>query len=121
MTIATYRDTAYLLKPRLPWNHICMYQIMFSCSSNIFCIFPTDRFFFWTYFLLDSHIKQTKLNRSISIIEDQILKRLGDGYIITMGICCRKDGCYERQTFVRHIGKILLLQRYVFRIGRFSI
>ena len=51
MTIVTCKDTIYLLKPRSLCIYIYRYQIMFSCSSDIFQNFSTDGFFFHTYFI----------------------------------------------------------------------
>ena len=37
ITVTIYRGTIYLLRPRVLQIYICMHQIMFSYSSNIFC------------------------------------------------------------------------------------
>ena len=58
-----YRDVVYLLKPRLPWICICMYQIIFLCSSNVFHNFLMDDFFFQICFLPNT--KNEKLRTEI--------------------------------------------------------
>ena len=56
MTIMIYRGIVCLLKLRLPSICICIYQIMFLCSSNVFCNFPADNFFFQACFLPDIYL-----------------------------------------------------------------
>jgi len=42
---------------------------------------------------------KAKFNRIISAIKDWVLKEFGNNCITTMGICYKKDGCYERWAF----------------------
>jgi len=54
-------------------------------------------------------------------MEDQILKGLGDVCITAIVICCKKDSCSRRQTFVRYVGRTSPLWEYVFEMGELDI